>query len=133
MAHFAKLNDNNVVIAVHVVNNDVITVDGAESEQAGIDFLTGLHGHSKWKQTSYNGNFRKNYSGIGFTYDEVRDAFIPPQPFPSWVLDEETCIWHSPIPHPEIDPDNPKYLFWYEKDQQWVEELPIEKPINEEN
>ena len=73
MAHFAKLDDNNVVLAVHVVNNDVITIDGVESEQAGIDFLSNLHGHTKWKQTSYNGSFRKNYAGIGFIYDENRN------------------------------------------------------------
>jgi hypothetical protein len=120
MAHFAKLDGNNVVLAVHVVNNDVITVDGAESEQAGIDFLAGLHGHNKWKQTSYNGNFRKNYAGIGFTYDEGRDAFIPAQPYSSWTLNETTCQWECPIPYPE---DGKRYA-WFEPNQQWIEVVP---------
>jgi hypothetical protein len=98
MAHFAKLDNNNTVITVHVVNNDVITIDGVESEQVGIDFLTSLHGHTNWKQTSYNGNIRKNYAGIGFTYDEQRDAFIPPKPeIGEWILDEETCLWKEVV------------------------------------
>ena len=100
MAHFAKLDENNTVLEVHVVNNEVITVDGVETEQAGVDFLTGLFGHSLWKQTSYNGSFRKNYAGIGFIFDEERDAFIQQQPYPSWVLDEETCRWEAPTPRP---------------------------------
>ena len=95
MAHFAKLNENNIVLAVHVVNNDVITIDGVESEQAGIDFLTGLHGHTLWKQTSYNKTIRKNYAGVGYTYDAIRDAFIPPKIncHPEETLDELTCHW----------------------------------------
>jgi hypothetical protein len=117
MAHFAKLDDNNVVLAVHVVNNDVITVDGAESEQTGIDFLSDLHGHAKWKQTSYNGNIRKNYAGIGYTYDISRDAFIAPQPYPSWILNENTCQWECPIPYPT---DGKRYA-WFELNQQWIE------------
>lgn len=100
MAHFAKLDENNTVLEVHVVNNEVITVDGVESEQVGVDFLTDLHGHSLWKQTSYNGSFRKNYAGIGFIFDEERDAFIQQQPYPSWVLNEETCRWEAPTPRP---------------------------------
>ena len=78
MAHFAKLDENNIVLAVHVVNNEVITVDGVESEQAGIDFLTDLHGHSSWKQTSYNGSFRGRYAGVGYTYNPTTDAFEAP-------------------------------------------------------
>jgi hypothetical protein len=117
MAHFAKLDDNNVVLAVHVVNNDVITVDGAESEQVGIDFLTGLHGHSNWKQTSYNGTFRKNYAGVGFAYDLEKDAFIPPKPYGSWILNESTCQWESPIPYPT----DGKIYAWFEPNQQWIE------------
>ena len=93
MAHFAKLNDNNEVIGVHVVNNDVITIDGSESEQAGIDFLTGLHGHALWKQTSYNGTFRKNYCGPGYSYDPTRNAFIPPKCHDEATLNEDTCLW----------------------------------------
>jgi hypothetical protein len=122
MAHFAKLDENNNVLAVHVVNNDVITVDGVESEQAGIGFLTGLHGHTLWKQTSYNGNIRKNYAGVGYTYDAGRDAFIPPHPgFASWTLNETTCQWESPVPYPAVDPENPKFYGWFEPNQEWIE------------
>lgn len=117
MAHFAKLDDNNVVLAVHVVNNDVITVDGAESEQAGIDFLTNLHGHAKWKQTSYNGSFRKHYAGIGYTYDESIDAFVSPKPFLTWVVNPETGNWEPPIPKPS---DGKEYE-WFEPNQEWIE------------
>jgi hypothetical protein len=117
MAHFAKLNDNNVVLAVHVVNNDVITVDGVESEQTGIDFLTGLHGHDKWKQTSYNGTIRKNYAGIGYTYDAERDAFIPPQPWASWTLNETSCQWECPVAYPT----DGKQYGWFEPNQEWIE------------
>lgn len=121
MAHFAKLDENSKVIAVHVVNNDVITIDGSESEQAGIDFLASLHGHTSWKQTSYNGTFRKHYAGIGYTYDPIRDAFIPPQPWASWNLNEETLLWESPVPKPTFDPENPKRYAWFEPNQEWVE------------
>jgi hypothetical protein len=117
MAHFAKLDENNNVLAVHVVNNDVININGSESEQAGIDFLTGLHGHAVWKQTSYNGEFRKNYCGIGWTYDSIRDAFIAPQTFPSWILNEDTCRWEAPIQYPN---DNKTY-FWNETTLSWDE------------
>ena len=117
MAHFAKLDENNNVLAVHVVNNDVITIDGNESEQAGIDFLTSLHGHTLWKQTSYNGNIRKNYAGIGFTYDAGRDAFIAPQPYGSWTLNETTCQWEAPVAYPT---DGKRYG-WFEPNQQWIE------------
>ena len=117
MAHFAKLDENNNVLAVHVVNNDVITIDGNESEQAGIDFLTSLHGHTLWKQTSYNGNIRKNYAGVGYTYDAGRDAFIAPQPWNSWTLNETTCQWESPVAYPT---DGKKYD-WFDPNQQWIE------------
>jgi hypothetical protein len=115
MAHFAKLDDNNVVLEVHVVNNDVITIDGVESEQEGINFLTNLFGHSNWKQTSYNGNFRKNYAGVGDTYDSVRDAFIAPRPYPSFTLNSD-CVWQAPIPMPV---DNDIYR-WDETTQSWI-------------
>jgi len=117
MAHFAKLDENNNVLAVHVVNNDVITIDGVESEQAGIDFLTGLHGHTLWKQTSYNGTFRKNYAGIGYTYDTGRNAFISPKLYSSWVLDEATCQWKAPVAYPT----DGKIYGWFEPNQQWIE------------
>ena len=115
MAHFAKLDENNNVLAVHVVNNDVITVDGAESEQAGIDFLTSLHGHPLWKQTSYSGSFRKNFAGVGYIYDPSRDAFIPPKPYESWILNEDTCSWEAPISCPSDG-----MHVWDEQTLQWV-------------
>jgi murein tripeptide amidase MpaA len=95
MAHFAKLNSGNVVeqvIAVH--NND------APNEATGIAFLNTLFKDAIWVQTSYNGNIRKNYAGIGYIYDLGRDAFIAPQPYPSWVLNESTCLWDAPVPMP---------------------------------
>jgi hypothetical protein len=99
MAHFAKLDENNIVLEVNVVSNDAL--DASNEEASGIAFLTEWSGgYSNWKQTSYNGTFRKNYCGPGFTYDSVRDAFIPPKPFASWVLNEDTCNWEAPIPYP---------------------------------
>lgn len=105
MASFARLDENNVVIEVHSVNNDVILDDdGNESEAIGIAFQQSLFGaDTVWKQTSYNGNMRKNFAGIGYTYDADRDAFIPPKPFDSWVLNETICQWEAPIPRPDYD------------------------------
>jgi hypothetical protein len=97
MAHFAKLDENNLVIAVHCVANDAL--DLGNEEISGIQFLTLLHNYSFWKQTSYNGNIRKQYAGIGYTYDSVADVFIAPQPYPSWSLDEN-FDWQPPIPMP---------------------------------
>jgi hypothetical protein len=118
MAHFAKLDENNIVLAVHVVNNDVITVNGVESEQAGVDFLSDLHGHPTWKQTSYNGSFRKNYAAIGMSYDATKDAFIPAKPFASWTLNEDTCQWQAPVSHPQDE----KLYIWDENNQSWIEQ-----------
>lgn len=117
MAHFAKLDESNKVIAVHVVNNDVLLVDGVESEQAGINFLSSLHGHSLWKQTSYNGSFRKNYAGIDYTYDQELDAFIPPKIFNSWILDTDVAQWKAPVDMP----DDGKVYLWNEDSVSWVE------------
>ena len=101
MAHFAKLDNKNKVISVEVVVNEVITdSDGVEQEQLGIDFLTQIHG-GFWMQTSYNGIFRKNYAGTGYQYNSKKDAFIPPKPYPSWILDENTCNWVAPIEMPD--------------------------------
>ena len=111
MAHFAKLGVGNKVEKVVVVSNDVAT-----NEQAGIDFLNNLYKtNDVWKQTSYNGNFRKNYAGVNFTYDESRDAFIPPQPYPSWILNEDTCIYDPPIEKPEGN------YVWNELHRRWEE------------
>lgn len=101
MAHFAKIGLNNIVTDVLVVaNRETMDSTGVEHASIGIEFLKNLTGHETWIQTSYNGNIRKNYAGIGYTYDSQRDAFIPPQPFPSWLLVEDTCQWAPPIPMP---------------------------------
>lgn len=119
MAHFAKLDENNVVLEVHVVhNNELLDENGVEQEQRGIDFLINWsNGYLAWKQTSYNGTFRKNYAGIGYTYDPQRDAFIPPKPFPSWTLNEDTCLWEPPVPYPT---DGNLYQ-WDETSINWLE------------
>ena len=98
MAHFAKLDENNIVTNIIVVSNDVIFNDGKESEQLGIDFCVSLFGGT-WKQTSYNNSFRKNYAGVGYKYDEVLDAFILPRPDEAIGFDEETCRWIVPEEH----------------------------------
>ncbi len=117
MAHFARLDENDVVIRVHVVNNDVITINGKEDEQTGVKFLADLYNGGWYKQTSYNHKFRKNYAGIGYAYDKARDAFIAPQPFPSWLLDEDICRWDAPTPMP----DDGKMYNWDEDTTSWVE------------
>jgi len=109
MASFAKLDNNNIVLAVLSVSNEVIKdTNGVEQEVLGVQFLKSLYGQdTNWKQTSYNNNFRKNYAGIGFIYDETRDAFIPPktiyngQVCNSWILNENTCRYECPVPFPE--------------------------------
>jgi len=118
MAHFAKLDENNVVLEVHVVHNNELLQDGVESEANGIQFLVDWSGgYTNWKQTSYNGKFRKNYAGIGHTYDPIRDAFIEPQPFPSWLLNERTCLWVSPV----AIPTDGKSYNWDESSRSWFE------------
>lgn len=119
MGNFAKLDDQNVVIDVIVVNNDTLdNLQFPESESVGVAFLTDWSGgYTNWKQTSYNVNFRKNYAGVGYTYDAVLDAFIVPKPFSSWLLNTTTCQWEAPIPYPT---DGKKYS-WNEDTQQWVE------------
>jgi len=119
MAHFAQLDDNNIVTQVIVVDNaDIEDDNGNESEAVGVLFCQSLLGSdTTWKQTSYNGNMRKNYAGIGYTYDSSRDAFIPPQPFNSWVIDETTCLWEAPIDQPTLTQaqiDAGSYYTWDE-------------------
>jgi len=122
MAHFTKLEKGNKVEQVIVVSNDIAT-----TEQAGIDFINNLYGtNDVWKKTSYNTQkgehklggtpFRKNFAGIGFKYDQTRDAFIPPQTFPSWTLNETTCLWEAPVVYPD---DGNKYK-WDETTTNWV-------------
>jgi hypothetical protein len=126
MASFAKIGLNSKVIEIQSVVNEVLhDSNGVEQEVNGIDFLTKLTGYPVWKQTSYNthGGFhnnngitlRKNHAGIGYTYDETRDAFIAPKPFNSWILNEDTCIWEAPIPKPN---DRSEYK-WNEIQQNW--------------
>jgi len=119
MGHFAKLNDQGLVIDVNVVNNETLNnLPFPESEPVGIAFLTEWSGgYSNWKQTSYNVSFRKNFAGIGCTYDSVLDAFIYPKPYPSWLLNTETCQWQAPVPYP----NDGKNYYWNEDTQQWVE------------
>ena len=121
MAHFAKLDNNNRVISVHVVSNDIAT-----TEQAGVDFLNNLYGTNDiWKQTSFNTiggehktggtPFRKNHAGKGYKYDQTRDAFIPPRPFPSWRLNETSCLWEAPV----VYPDDGQHYNWNEDNLTW--------------
>lgn len=115
MAHFAKLDSNNIVTQVVVVNNDVLlNADNTESEYKGKVFLNSLLGSATWVQTSYNGNFRKQFAGIGFTYDSTKDKFIAPQPYDSWTLDSNDD-WQPPTPYPT---DGNIYR-WNEDDETW--------------
>ena len=117
MAHFAQLNEENLVTQVIVVaNQDTADQDGVENEAIGIEFCTNLLG-GKWKQTSYNANIRKNYAGVGYKYDAALNAFIPPQPFASWTLNNETAQWEAPTPYPTDD----KRYTWDEATTAWVE------------
>jgi len=128
MASFAKI-ENNIVITVESVVNEVLKdSNGVEQEQLGIDFLRTLYNEPNaiWKQTSYNTvggvhllggtPFRKNHAGIGYTYDSQRDAFIPPKPFNSWILNESTCNWDAPVAYPT---DGQRYS-WNEENQNWT-------------
>ena len=126
MASFAKIGLNGKVIEVQSVVNEVLhDSNGVEREDIGVDFLTKLTGWSIWKQTSYNTvggehklggtPFRKNHASVGYTYDEERDAFIPPKEYPSWTLNETTCRWDPPTPKPV---DDNTYM-WNEEDKTW--------------
>ena len=126
MATFAKIGLNNKVIEVHSLhNNELKDSNGVEQEVNGIDFLTKLTGWAVWKQTSYNTHggvhnlggtpLRKNYAGIGMTYDEDRDAFIPKQPYASWILNEDTCLWEASVASP-YDEENSR---WNEETTSW--------------
>ena len=123
MAYFTKLGIGNIVETVTAVHNDIAT-----TEQAGIDFLNNLYNtRDVWKQTSYNTlsgvhqlggtPFRKNYAGVGYSYDQTRDAFIPPKPFNSWILNETTCQWEAP----SVRPDDGKFYKWNEETKSWDE------------
>lgn len=143
MAYFAKINSNNIVETVISVNNNVLLdQNNVEQESKGIEFLKNLYNdqNSKWVQTSFNTRankylnpdntlaadqskaFRKNFASIGYTYDEQRNAFIPPKVFNSWILNENSCVWEAPIPKPP-KPENGWYI-WNENIQNWeIEEV----------
>lgn len=135
MAHFAELDENNVVIYVAYVNNeDCLDEFGNESEEVGIAHLHKHNGADRiWKQTSYNRNFRGEYAGIGFTYNEQLDVFLSPKPYPSWVLNELTKNWESPIgDHPELTEQEilgGVYYLWDEESLQWIKiNPPVQDP-----
>ena len=111
MAHFAKLGTGNKILRVSAVSNDIAT-----TEQAGVDFLNNLYNtRDVWKQTSYNNNIRKNFAGISYQYNQTRDAFIAPKPYPSWTLNETTCQWEAPVAYPDDDNN----YSWNEPNQTW--------------
>ena len=128
MASFAKLNNNIVERVESVVNEVLKDSNGIEQETIGIEFLKNLHGWENWKQTSYNTHggihssngtpLRKNHAGIGYTYDENKDAFIPPKPFNSWILNEQTCLWESPVAYP-VDSNINNIYKWNEEILNW--------------
>jgi len=130
MASFAKIGLNSKVIEVlSVHNNELKDSNGVEQEIIGIDFLTKLTGYPVWKQTSYNTHggvhnnggtpLRKNHAGIGYTYDEDRDAFIPKKPYTSWVLNESTCLWQAPVAIPATELEENQYYSWNESIINW--------------
>ncbi len=115
MAHFAELNQDNEVLRVVVVANaELLDENGDEQESLGIAFCADLFGGT-WKQTSYNNNIRKNYAGVGYTYDSGRDAFVPPKPYTSWILNETTCQWEAPTAMPADD----NFYEWNEETTSW--------------
>ncbi len=117
MAHFAELNEDNIVLRVIVVNNeDCLDANGVELEEVGAAFCHNLLG-GIWKQTSYNGSFRKNYAGNGYKYDAEKDAFISPKPFSKWILNEDTCQWEPPVAYP----DDEKFYVWNDNKGVWEE------------
>ena len=119
MAHFAQLNENNIVLQVIVVGNSTLDdLPFPESEPVGIDFCRSLYGQdTNWAQTSYNASFRYNYAGIGYIFDSVVGAFISPKPYPSWLLNTNTYQWEAPIPYPT----DGKLYMWDEATQSWIE------------
>ena len=130
MASFAKIGLNGLVIEVQSVVNEVLhDSNGVEQEDIGIDFLTKLTGWATWKQSSYNmyggvhklggTPFRKNHASVGYTYDQTRDAFIPPKPFNSWILNEDTCLWEAPVAIPATELEENQYYVWNESILNW--------------
>ena len=116
MAHYAFLDNNNIVTEVIVGIDETETIEGLDTETWYGNFRGQV-----CKRTSYNSNIRYNYAGVGYTYDAGRDAFIPPMIWASWTLNETTCQWEPPVPYPTIDPENPKRYGWFEPNQEWIE------------
>jgi len=118
MAHFAQLDVNNVVLQVIVVSNEEIgNLPFPESEPVGVAFCQSLFGNDTvWKQTSYNSSFRKRYVGVGYVYDFILDAFIPPKPYASWIFNEKKCDWEAPVPYP----NDGKIYCWDESTLHWI-------------
>ncbi len=118
MAHFAKIDENNIVKQIIVITNeDCGNLEFPESEIVGQTFINSIGLEGVWKQTSYNANFRKRYAGLDDVYDENRDAFLPTKPFPSWILNEDTCLWEPPIERPT----DGKLYIWNEETLSWIE------------
>jgi len=125
MAHFVEIDSEGTVVRGVVLSNTITYQGDEEVEELGIAYLQNMFPNTDWVQTSYNDNFRKRYAGKGYKYDVERDAFIPPQPFPSWLLNEESLSWEAPFPMPDDD----KFYQWDEENQSWVE-TDIEQPNN---
>ena len=134
MAHFAELNSSNEVLRVIVISNDDVEANGGELSSEAETFVASIVPHSEngtaWKQTSYNSNFRKQYAGIGYTYDASKDKFISPQPYPSWSLDSNDD-WQAPVTYPTITEINsePVLISWDEDNQKWLGETYTGDPI----
>lgn len=123
MAHFAKLDPNNVVLEIVVVNNSVLTNDNSiEDENIGIEYLKNLTGHEKWKQTSYNAKFRGSFAGMNFIYDEENDIFVPPTMSDKWVFDEAEQGYKPAVPIPQDDPGENFYYRWDIDSGSWIKE-----------
>jgi hypothetical protein len=123
MAHFAEINENNIVTRVIVVDNkDCLDNNGIESESVGAAFCHNIFGGT-WKQTSYNKNIRKNYAGIGYTYDSSADVFIPPKPFEKFILNTTTYQWEPSVPYPH---ESEGSYTWNDNKGEWEEEIPVE-------
>jgi hypothetical protein len=118
MAHFAEIDENNIVTRVIVINNTELLDGEQESETKGIDFCESLYGHRNWVQTSFNGNIRYNYAGVGDIWDSENEAFYAPQPFSSWSLDEN-FIWQPPVAYPVIEEGSSDVYTWNEETQTW--------------
>jgi hypothetical protein len=132
MAHFAQLDENNVVTQVIVVsNNELLDANGVEREELGIGFCQRLFG-GNWKQTSYNNNSRKRYAGIGYTYNAELDAFVPPKPYASWVLDNDEANWKAPVAQPSDMGmgEGQKMYTWNEEITSWDEVVRPDSPPN---